>query len=139
MLLDIKNLHVKYGNVEVLHGINIEVDEGEIVTILGANGAGKSTTLLAISGLVKPSEGEILFLGDTSIDMLTARACGMYGIGVLWATHLVDEVELDDHLIILHEGRVLAQGSAEEIIQETGSKNVKQAFNHLTREEQQAS
>jgi branched-chain amino acid transport system ATP-binding protein len=64
MFLEIKNLHVKYGNVEALHGINIEVDEGEIVTILGANGAGKSTTLLAISGLVKPSEGEILFLGD---------------------------------------------------------------------------
>lgn len=64
MLLEIKNLHVKYGNVEALHGINLEVDEGEIVTILGANGAGKSTTLLAISGLVKPSEGEIIFLGD---------------------------------------------------------------------------
>ena len=64
MLLEIKNLHVKYGNVEVLHGINLHVDEGEIVTILGANGAGKSTTLLAISGLVKPSAGEILFGGN---------------------------------------------------------------------------
>lgn len=63
MLLEIKNLHVKYGNVEVLHGINLEVGEGEIVTILGANGAGKSTTLLAISGLVKASQGEILFEG----------------------------------------------------------------------------
>lgn len=61
MLLEIKNLHVKYGNVEVLHGITIGVDEGEIVTILGANGAGKSTTLLAISGLVRASEGEIMF------------------------------------------------------------------------------
>jgi branched-chain amino acid transport system ATP-binding protein len=64
MLLEIKNLHVKYGNVEVLHGIDLHVDEGEIVTIIGANGAGKSTTLLAISGLVKPSEGEILFGGN---------------------------------------------------------------------------
>ena len=63
MLLEIKNLYVKYGNVEVLHGINIAVDEGEVVTILGANGAGKSTTLLAISGLVKPSQGEIFFDG----------------------------------------------------------------------------
>ena len=61
MLLEIKNLHVKYGNVEALHGININVDEGEIVTILGANGAGKSTTLMAVSGLVKASAGEILF------------------------------------------------------------------------------
>ena len=63
MLLEIKDLHVKYGNVEVLHGINLEVEEGEIVTILGANGAGKSTTLLSISGLVKPSLGEVLFEG----------------------------------------------------------------------------
>ncbi|MGA1868517.1 MAG: ABC transporter ATP-binding protein [bacterium] len=63
MLLEIKNLHVKYGTVEVIHGINLHVDEGEIVTILGANGAGKSTTLLAISGLVKPSQGEILYRG----------------------------------------------------------------------------
>ena len=63
MLLEIKDLHVKHGNVEVLHGINLEVDEGEIVTILGANGAGKSTTLLSISGLVKPSQGEVLFEG----------------------------------------------------------------------------
>ncbi len=63
MLLEIKNLHVKYGNVEVIHGTNLCADEGEIVTILGANGAGKSTTLLAVSGLVKPSMGEILFRG----------------------------------------------------------------------------
>ena len=61
MLLKLENLHVKYGNVEALHGISLEVDEGEIVTILGANGAGKSTTLMAISGLVKVSQGSILF------------------------------------------------------------------------------
>ncbi len=63
MLLVINDLHVRYGNVEVLHGINLTVGEGEIVTILGANGAGKSTTLLSISGLVRPSRGEILFEG----------------------------------------------------------------------------
>jgi branched-chain amino acid transport system ATP-binding protein len=63
MLLQIENLHVKYGNIEVLHGINLEVNEGEIVTILGANGAGKSTTLLTISGLVKLSQGAIVFNG----------------------------------------------------------------------------
>ncbi|SHI91494.1 amino acid/amide ABC transporter ATP-binding protein 2, HAAT family [Desulfatibacillum alkenivorans DSM 16219] len=64
MLLDIKNLHVKYGNVEALHGIDIEVDEGEIVTLLGANGAGKTTTLNAISGLVNVTQGEIVFRGE---------------------------------------------------------------------------
>jgi branched-chain amino acid transport system ATP-binding protein len=63
MLLEISDLRVHYGNVEALHGINLTVDEGEIVTILGANGAGKSTTLMAISGLVKATGGKILFRG----------------------------------------------------------------------------
>ncbi|MFR8276834.1 MAG: ATP-binding cassette domain-containing protein, partial [Desulfovibrio fairfieldensis] len=62
-LLTLSDIRVRYGSVEVLHGINLRVEEGEIVTILGANGAGKSTTLLSISGLVRPCEGEILFEG----------------------------------------------------------------------------
>jgi branched-chain amino acid transport system ATP-binding protein len=62
-LLEIRDLRVKYGNVEALHGVNLKVQKGEIVTILGANGAGKSTTLRAVSGLLKPSAGEILFEG----------------------------------------------------------------------------
>jgi branched-chain amino acid transport system ATP-binding protein len=60
MLLQVNNLHVKYGNIEVLHGIHLGVEEREIVTVLGANGAGKSTLLLCISGLVRPSGGTIL-------------------------------------------------------------------------------
>ena len=63
MLLAVRNLRVKYGNVEVLHGINLAVNEGEIVAILGANGAGKSTTLMAISRIVKSSAGSIDFSG----------------------------------------------------------------------------
>jgi branched-chain amino acid transport system ATP-binding protein len=63
MLLQVTDLHVKYGNIEVLHGIDLKVGQGEIVTIVGANGAGKSTTLLTISGLVKPSKGTILLEG----------------------------------------------------------------------------
>ncbi|MDY0164045.1 ABC transporter ATP-binding protein [Desulfobotulus sp.] len=62
-MLSLENLVVKYGNVEALHGIDMKVSEGEIVSILGANGAGKSTTLMAISGLVKPASGGILFEG----------------------------------------------------------------------------
>lgn len=63
-LLEISDLHVKYGNVEALHGIDLAVEEGEIVSILGANGAGKSTTLMTISGLLKPSSGSIRFQGE---------------------------------------------------------------------------
>lgn len=62
-LLDLKGVKVAYGSVEALHGIDLHVEEGEIVSILGANGAGKSTTLLTISGLVKAAEGEISFDG----------------------------------------------------------------------------
>ncbi|MDM8518334.1 ABC transporter ATP-binding protein [Desulfobacterales bacterium HSG16] len=80
MLLEIKNLHVKYGNVEVLHGIDLEVDEGEIVTILGANGAGKSTTLMAISGLVKPSVGQIFFKEKIPLNRMSANRIVKEGI-----------------------------------------------------------
>lgn len=62
--LELRDLRVSYGSVEVLHGITLTVNRGEIITILGANGAGKSTTLLSISGLVKPSGGGIFFEGE---------------------------------------------------------------------------
>jgi len=62
-LLQIKDLHVHYGAIHAIHGINLNVHEGEIVTILGSNGAGKTTTLHTISGLLKPSSGSILFDG----------------------------------------------------------------------------
>ena len=58
--------------------------------------------------------------------------CEEHGVGVLWATHLVDEVEPDDHVVVLHKGGIVTQGSADTIVKETGSENVKQAFNRLT-------
>ena len=64
MLLEVRNLHVHYQKVAALKGISLQVPSGGIVTIIGANGAGKSTTLRAISGLVKPSKGEIHFNGE---------------------------------------------------------------------------
>jgi branched-chain amino acid transport system ATP-binding protein len=62
-MLEVKNLHVSYGAIKALHGISLSVKQGSIVTLIGSNGAGKSTTLRAISGLVKPRSGEILFEG----------------------------------------------------------------------------
>ncbi|MFN0117391.1 MAG: ABC transporter ATP-binding protein [Elusimicrobiota bacterium] len=61
MILEVKNLHVGYGNIKALHGINLEVGEGEAVALIGANGSGKSTFLKTLSGLLKPSSGEIFF------------------------------------------------------------------------------
>jgi branched-chain amino acid transport system ATP-binding protein len=63
-LLKIEELHTYYGHVHALKGIDLEVREGEIVTLIGANGAGKSTTLRTISGLVRPRQGRILFSGE---------------------------------------------------------------------------
>ena len=64
MMLEINNLHVHYGGIHALRGVNITVEEGKIITIIGSNGAGKSTLLNALSGVVRYSEGDIRFLGQ---------------------------------------------------------------------------
>jgi branched-chain amino acid transport system ATP-binding protein len=79
MLLRVENLRVKYGNIEVLHGVSLEVKQGEIVTILGANGAGKSTTLLSISGLVRVAAGTILF---ENAELQNLRAHDIVKLGI---------------------------------------------------------
>ncbi len=60
-MLEIKNLAVSYGAINALHGISLRVDQGQIVTLIGSNGAGKSTTLRAVSGLIRPKSGEIIY------------------------------------------------------------------------------
>jgi branched-chain amino acid transport system ATP-binding protein len=64
MMLEVKNLHVYYGAIHALKGISFHVEEGEIVALIGANGAGKSTTLSTISGLLQPREGSVIFRGE---------------------------------------------------------------------------
>jgi branched-chain amino acid transport system ATP-binding protein len=63
-MLKIENLEVAYGNIKAIKGISLEVNQGEIVTLIGSNGAGKSTTLRAISGILKPRSGSINFNGE---------------------------------------------------------------------------
>ena len=62
-LLKVEDMHVYYGNIHAIKGVSFEVNEGEIVTLIGANGAGKSTTLNTIAGLLRPREGSIAFEG----------------------------------------------------------------------------
>jgi branched-chain amino acid transport system ATP-binding protein len=62
-MLEIRNLEVAYGSIRALHGISLEVPEGAIITLIGANGAGKSTTLRAVSGLVKSAKGSVVYDG----------------------------------------------------------------------------
>ena len=77
MLLEVKDLHVAYGAIKGLEGISFHVDEGEIVTLIGANGAGKSTTLRTISGIVRPLSGDIQFMGKSIITTSADRIVGM--------------------------------------------------------------
>ncbi|MEA2457990.1 MAG: branched-chain amino acid transport system ATP-binding protein, partial [Thermoleophilaceae bacterium] len=76
-LLEVSDIHTYYGNIEALKGISLEVEEGEIVTLIGSNGAGKSTTLRSISGLSPPREGSIKFegkeIGETAPQEIVKR------------------------------------------------------------------
>ena len=79
MLLDVRELNVYYGAIHALQGISFTVNEGEIVTLIGANGAGKSTTLCTISGLLRPRRGSIRFR-DHDITMIPAEQIVRRGI-----------------------------------------------------------
>ena len=68
-MLEVKDLHVSYGGIKALRGVNIEVPDGKIVTLIGANGAGKSTMLRTISGLVKAESGSVLYNGKELLGM----------------------------------------------------------------------
>ena len=78
-MLELKNVNVYYGAIHALKNLNLKISEGEIVTLIGANGAGKSTTLKTISGLLKPESGEIIFNGE-SINNLKATDLVKLGI-----------------------------------------------------------
>jgi branched-chain amino acid transport system ATP-binding protein len=78
-LLELEDVRVRYGGIEAVKGVSIRVDEGEMVTLIGGNGAGKSTTLKAISGIKRPSSGEIRFEGER-IDNLSAHEIVQMGI-----------------------------------------------------------
>ncbi len=79
MLLRAKDLAVDYGAIRALHGVSFEVNDGEIVTLIGANGAGKSTTLRTVSGLVRPAAGAV-FLAEHRIDGLAGHEVAQLGI-----------------------------------------------------------
>jgi branched-chain amino acid transport system ATP-binding protein len=81
MLLNIENLRVSYGNIKALHGVNFQIDEGEIVTIIGANGAGKSTTLRAISRMVPVEPGtRMTFMGQDLLKFAADKVVSRLGI-----------------------------------------------------------
>ncbi|VVE87018.1 ABC transporter ATP-binding protein [Pandoraea bronchicola] len=78
-MLSIRNLQAGYGKVQVLHGIDIDVPSGQVVTLIGSNGAGKTTTMRAVSGMIKPTSGQIT-LGDKRIDGLDSHRIAKLGL-----------------------------------------------------------
>src|SRR5262245_59155508 len=78
-MLKVENLHVAYGGVQAVRGISLEVRQGEITALLGANGAGKSSTLAAIVGSVRPASGRVVFEGE---DITGARPENLVTRGV---------------------------------------------------------
>jgi branched-chain amino acid transport system ATP-binding protein len=78
-LLELQNVHTYYGKIHALKGVSIRVEQGEIVTLIGSNGAGKSTTLRTISGLLTPRQGQVLFNGKR-IDQTPAHEIVQLGI-----------------------------------------------------------
>jgi branched-chain amino acid transport system ATP-binding protein len=103
MLLSVENLSVSYGNIKALHGISFEVDQGEIVCVIGANGAGKSTTLRAISHLIPSEPGsKILFQGENILDYPADKVVADFGI-----SHVPEGRRLFDNLTVM-ENLILA-------------------------------
>ncbi len=96
MMLAVENLRVSYGNIKALHGLNFQIDAGEIVCIIGANGAGKSTTLKAISRLVPVGAGtKMTFQGDNLLDYPADKVVSQLGI-----SHVPEGRRLFDNLTV---------------------------------------
>jgi len=100
MLLDINDLEVYYGNIRALAGISFQVDEGEIVTLIGANGAGKSTTLRTISGLIPARSGSVTFQGKNLL------ACPPHEIVDMGVAHVPEGRGIFGNLTVLENLRL---------------------------------
>jgi branched-chain amino acid transport system ATP-binding protein len=103
-VLSVKGIEVSYGQINALHGIDLDVEQGEIVTLIGANGAGKTTTLRTISGLLKPKKGSVTFNGKdiTGVKPHTITALGLShvpeGRGIFANLTVQDNLELGAYL-----------------------------------------
>ena len=99
-LLEVKDIHVYYGVIQALKGVSIEVNEGEIVALIGANGAGKSTTMQSIMGLIHPRSGEIYYNGER-IDKLSAHSIVKMGMTeVPEGRHIFQELTVIENIML---------------------------------------
>ncbi|MFC4767701.1 ABC transporter ATP-binding protein [Effusibacillus consociatus] len=98
-LLEIRNLSAAYGQIEVIHGLNLEVNQGEIVALIGSNGAGKSTLLRTISGLMRPTAGEVIFQGKCINDLKTNEIVKSGLIHVPEGRAILKRMTIEDNLL----------------------------------------
>lgn len=97
-MLELRNLNTLYGNIQVLHDISLHVQKGEIVTLIGANGAGKSTILMSICGIVPPRSGEILFDGTSLVQMPPNNIVALGLSQVPEGRHIFSELTVAENL-----------------------------------------
>ncbi len=97
-VLKINDIHAFYGQIEALKGISLHVDKGEIVTLIGANGAGKSTTLRTVSGLLAPRTGSIEFMGETISGMPVHQVTALGIIQVPEGRHIFPRMSVEENL-----------------------------------------
>ena len=112
-MLKIENLHVSYGGIQALRGVSLEVPDGKIVTLIGANGAGKSTTLRTITGLVKASSGSIQWNGEEllgkSIDKIVKKLAGTL-VALTGRVGPACKIVCHTAMVPGHSGQVLVSG-----------------------------
>ncbi len=117
-MLEINGLVIHYGSVEVVHGVTLHVAEKTIVALIGPNGAGKSSVLKSISGLVRPSGGEILFLGARLIGVPPHEIAAAGIAHVLEGRHLFGSLTVEDNLLLAGYSKGTASaGSMEALLQ----------------------
>ncbi len=97
-MLELRNIDTYYGNIQALHDITLEIEQGEIITLIGANGAGKSTTLMSISGITPPRIGEILFKGQSIGNMSPDKIVALGICQVPEGRHIFPELTVAENL-----------------------------------------
>ena len=97
-LLEVNDIHTYYGNIHALKGISLEIKDGEIITLIGANGAGKSSTLMSICGVVPPRSGEILFKGESIAQKSADQIVAMGVCQVPEGRHIFPQLTVQENL-----------------------------------------
>lgn len=97
-MLELRNVDTFYGNIQALKGVNLEIHQGEIITLIGANGAGKSTTLMSISGIVPPRSGEVLYKGNAIHNVPPDKIVAMGICQVPEGRHIFPQLTVQENL-----------------------------------------